>query len=83
MTANATFYQGEPVQQSVTDSQRTSYDMFNVHAISETWLKKNLFFSTGYRSPIWTITFPGATSTAMTLAWAILPTRAMVWATPA
>ncbi|MFZ0825786.1 MAG: hypothetical protein WAO02_00030 [Verrucomicrobiia bacterium] len=39
---------GAPVQQSVTDSQGTSYDMFNVHAFSETWLKKNLFFSTGY-----------------------------------
>ena len=36
------------MQQNVTDSQGTSYDMFNVHAFSETWLKKDLFFSTGY-----------------------------------
>ena len=35
-------------QQNVTDSQGTSYDMFNVHAFSETWIKNNLFFSTGY-----------------------------------
>ena len=45
-----TFFPGEgsPNQQNVTDSQGTSYDMFNVHAFSETWLKKDLFFSTGY-----------------------------------
>ena len=43
-----TLYQGEPGQQNITDSQGTSYDMLNVHAFSETWLKKNLFFSTGY-----------------------------------
>jgi hypothetical protein len=47
-TRMETFYQGEPVQQDVTDKQGTSYDMFNVHAFSETWLKKDLFFSTGY-----------------------------------
>jgi hypothetical protein len=47
-TRKETFYQGEPVQQNVTDKQGTSYDMFNVHAFSETWLKKDLFFSTGY-----------------------------------
>ncbi|MGA2786919.1 MAG: hypothetical protein ABSF60_05280 [Verrucomicrobiota bacterium] len=43
-----TFYQGEPVQQDVTDKQGTSYDMLNAHAFSETWLKKDLLFSTGY-----------------------------------
>jgi hypothetical protein len=47
-TRMETFWQGEPVQQDVTDKQGTSYDMLNVHAFSETWLKKNLFFSTGY-----------------------------------
>jgi hypothetical protein len=45
-----TFYQGDglPVERKVTDTQGTSYDMLNVHAFSETWLKKDLFFSTGY-----------------------------------
>jgi hypothetical protein len=43
-----TLYQGESGQQNITDRQGTSYDMFNAHAFSETWLKKNLFFSTGY-----------------------------------
>ncbi len=49
-TRQETFYQtdGLPVQRDLTDSQGTSYDMLNVHAFSETWLKKNLFFSTGY-----------------------------------
>ena len=43
-----TFYQGEPVQQDVTDKQGTSYNMLNAHAFSETWIKKDLFFSAGY-----------------------------------
>jgi hypothetical protein len=47
-TRQETFYQGEPVQQDVTDKQGTSYDMLNAHAFSETWLKKDLFFSAGY-----------------------------------
>jgi len=43
-----TLYSGEPQQQNVTDSQGTSYDMLNAHAFSETWIKKDLFFSAGY-----------------------------------
>ena len=39
---------GEPIQQNVTDKQGTTYDMLNLHAFSETWLKKNLLFSAGY-----------------------------------
>jgi hypothetical protein len=37
----------EPLQQKITDHQGTSYNLFNVHAFSETWIKKNLFFSSG------------------------------------
>ena len=48
------------VQQNVTDSQGTSYDMLNVHAFSETWLKKNLFFSTGYSYANLNDTFSGS-----------------------
>ncbi len=47
-TRQETFYQSEPIQRDVTDRQGTSYDMLNLHAFSETWLKKNLFFSVGY-----------------------------------
>jgi hypothetical protein len=43
-----TFWQGEPIQQKVTDQQGTSYDMLNMHAFSETWLKDNLFLSMAY-----------------------------------
>ncbi|HWX22579.1 MAG TPA: hypothetical protein VN578_21970 [Candidatus Binatia bacterium] len=40
-------FPGEPVEQKITDRQGTSYDLFNAHAFSETWLKKNLMFSSG------------------------------------
>lgn len=35
-------------ESKITNQEDTSYDMFNVHAFSETWIKKNLFFSTGF-----------------------------------
>ena len=44
----STFWQGEPGQQKVTESQGTSYDMFNTHAYSETWLKNDVLLSAGY-----------------------------------
>ena len=43
-----TFWQGEPVQQKVTDQQGTSYDMLSAHAFAESWIKDNLFLSTGF-----------------------------------
>jgi hypothetical protein len=43
-----TQFPGESIQQKVTDKQGTSYDMLNVHAFTETWLKKNLMFSSGF-----------------------------------
>jgi hypothetical protein len=55
-----TLYQGEPQQQDVTDKQGTSYDLFNVHAFSETWIKNNLFFSTGYSFANQNDTFSGS-----------------------
>ena len=39
---------GEPAQQRVTDHQKTSYDLFNVHAFTETRFRKNLVLSSGY-----------------------------------
>jgi hypothetical protein len=41
------FWQGEPIEQKVTDSQGTTSDLFNVHGFSETWIKTNLLFSAG------------------------------------
>ncbi len=41
-------FPGQAFQQKITDRQETSYDLFNVHAFTETWLKKNVMFSTGY-----------------------------------
>lgn len=32
----------------VTDQQKTTYDLFNVNASSETWIRPNLMFSTGF-----------------------------------
>ncbi len=45
---NVMFRPGEPVQQALTDKQGTSYDMFSVHAFTETWFQKSLFLSTGF-----------------------------------
>lgn len=40
---------GEPAfQRKITDRQGTSYDMFNVHAFTETWLTNNLMFSSAF-----------------------------------
>lgn len=38
----------EPFQRKITDRQGTTYDMFNVHAFTETWLTNNLMFSSGF-----------------------------------
>ena len=35
-------------QQRVTDQQGTDYDLFSVHAFAETWLRTNLFLSSGF-----------------------------------
>jgi hypothetical protein len=60
-TRQETFWQGEqPVQRDVTDKQGTSYDMFNVHAFSETWIKKDLFFSAGFMFANLDDTFSGS-----------------------
>src|SRR5436190_1871606 len=41
-------FPGEPVEQKITDRQATDYDLFNVHAFTETWLKTNLLLSSGF-----------------------------------
>jgi hypothetical protein len=44
---NSTLYQGEPVQNDITDREKNAYDLFSVNATSETWIKNNLMFSAG------------------------------------
>jgi hypothetical protein len=39
---------GEPGQQRITDRQKTTYDLYNVHAFTETRFRKNLVLSSGY-----------------------------------
>jgi len=43
-----TFWQGEPIQQNLTEQQNVSYDLFSTHAFAESWIKNNLFLSTGF-----------------------------------
>jgi hypothetical protein len=43
-----TQYPGEPIQQRIADSQGTIYDLFGVHSFTETWLKTNILFSSGF-----------------------------------
>jgi len=38
----------EPTERYITDRQGTDYDLFSVHAFSETWVKPSLFFSSGF-----------------------------------
>lgn len=44
---DSALYQGEPVQQNVTDRQINTFDLFSINATSETWIKQNLLFSSG------------------------------------
>jgi hypothetical protein len=53
-------FSGEPVQQKITDRQGTSYDLFNAHAFTETWIKKDLFLSTGFSYSDLDNTFSGS-----------------------
>ncbi len=43
-----TLWPGEADERKITDRDDTTYDLFNAHAFTETWIKKNLFFSSGF-----------------------------------
>ena len=43
-----TFWPGQPGQEKDTNRQGTSYDMISTHAFAESWIKDNLFLSTGF-----------------------------------
>lgn len=51
---------GEPAQRRITDRQGTRSDLFNAHAFSETWIKKNLLLSSGYSYTDLDNTFSGS-----------------------
>jgi hypothetical protein len=55
-----TFWSGESIQQDVTDQQGTSYDQFSTHAFAESWIKDNLFLSTGFMFANLDDTFTGS-----------------------
>ncbi|MGA2173731.1 MAG: hypothetical protein ABSH38_01990 [Verrucomicrobiota bacterium] len=43
-----TQFPGEPIQQKITSQQDTHYDVFDVHTFTETWVRTNLLFSSGF-----------------------------------
>jgi hypothetical protein len=43
-----TFFSGQPTQQNATDRQGATYGLLSTHAFAESWIKDNLFFSTGF-----------------------------------
>jgi hypothetical protein len=55
-----TFWSGESIQQKVTDQQGTSYDMLSAHAFAESWIRNNLFLSTGFMFANLDDTFTGS-----------------------
>lgn len=55
-----TYYSGQPAQQDATDQQNASYDMFSTHAFAESWVKNNLFFSSGFMFANLDDTFTGS-----------------------
>jgi hypothetical protein len=50
----------EPTQRRITNREGTEYDHVNVHAFSETWIKTNLFFSTGFLYSDYNADFSGS-----------------------
>jgi hypothetical protein len=41
-------FPGQPTDQKITDRQGTTYDAFDTHAYTETWIKKNILLSSGF-----------------------------------
>lgn len=55
-----TEFPGEPIQQKITDQQGTSYDVFDVHSFTETWVRTNLLISSGFSYSHLDNTFSGS-----------------------
>lgn len=47
-TLKITQFPGEPIQQKITDQEGAKYDMFDVHTFTETSIRTNLSFSSGF-----------------------------------
>jgi hypothetical protein len=43
-----TLFPNEPGDRKITDREASSYDTFNAHLFTETWIRTNLLFSSGY-----------------------------------
>jgi hypothetical protein len=59
-TLNIMEYQGEPIQQKITDRQGTKYDVFDVHSFTETRVRTNMVLSTGFSYSHLDNTFSGS-----------------------
>ncbi len=55
-----TYWQGDFSQQKVTEQQGVSYDLLSTHAFAESWIKNNLFLSTGFMFANLDDTFTGS-----------------------
>jgi hypothetical protein len=53
-------FPGESFQQKITDRQGTSYDLFNVHSFTESWINKNVLLSSGFSYSDLDNTFSGS-----------------------
>jgi hypothetical protein len=59
-TLKITEFPGESIQQKITDEQGAKYDVFDVHTLTETWVKTNLLFSSGFSYSHLDNTFSGS-----------------------
>jgi len=41
-------FPGESIRQKITAREGTTYDLFNVHTFTESWIKTNVLFSSGF-----------------------------------
>ncbi len=64
-TFNSTAYDALGNAQATKDVEGSSYDLLSVNAFSETWIQKNLFFSTGFLFTDLDSDYSGSRSTAV------------------
>ena len=53
-------FPGESFNQKITDRQGTTYDLFNVHSFTESWISKNVMLSSGFAYSDLDNTFSGS-----------------------
>ena len=60
-------FPGESFNQKITDRQGTTYDLFNVHSFTESWISKNVMLSSGFSYSDLDNISPAAAFTGMTM----------------